>query len=117
MDRLEAFRVLASADRQLLLHELVERDEPVSIGELSRQVAARRHLLSADRICDSTAERARVRLVHGPLPQLEEKGIVDVDWEDDEVSLTSNHEVDQLFAAAEELEQWPPHDLLERPPR
>lgn len=117
MDQLEAFRILASADRQLVLHELVERDGPTRIADLSRQVAARRHLISAERITDSKVERAHIRLVHGPLPQLQEKGVVDVDWEEGEVALTDTSQVDQLFDAAEELDSWPPDDLLERPSR
>ncbi|MDS0474676.1 hypothetical protein NDO75_06730 [Natrinema sp. 1APR25-10V2] len=117
MDQMEAFRILASADRQLVLHELVERDETSSITELSREVASRRHQISSQKISDTTVERAHIRLVHGSLPLLREKGIINVNWEENKVSLASKPEVEQLFDAAEELENWPPDDLLDHPSR
>ena len=101
---MEAFRILASADRQLVLHELVERDETTSIEELSQAVTAQRHQISSQRISDTKVERARVRLVHGTLPQLQEKGIINVNWGRNEIMLTNKPEIDQLFDAAEELE-------------
>jgi len=115
MNQMEAFRILASADRQLVLYELVERDETLSIEELSQQVAARRHRISPQKISDTKIERAYVRLVHDSLPRLQDTEIINVNWAGSEVSLSSKPEVDQLFDAAEELESWPPDDLLEDP--
>ena len=43
MDETEAYRMLVSADRQLLLHKLVHADREVSEEDLSRHVAAGRH--------------------------------------------------------------------------
>ncbi|WP_449289216.1 DUF7344 domain-containing protein [Natrarchaeobius chitinivorans] len=114
---MESFRILASADRQLVLHELVERDESICIEELSRKVAARRHQISSQRINDTKVERAQIRLVHDSLPQLQEKGVTNLNWAENEVSLAREPKVEQLFDAAEELESWPPDDLLEHPSR
>lgn len=50
MKQAEAFHVLASADRQLILHELVEREGEASIDEISRQVAVRRHRILLKRL-------------------------------------------------------------------
>ena len=117
MNQTEAFHVLASADRQLVLHELLERDGAASVDELSRHVAARRHKIAPDAISEAKVERATVRLVHAHLPQLEEANVVAVDWSEGAVSLTDEAAVDRLFAAAEELDSWPPNDLLDHPSR
>ncbi|WP_081443521.1 DUF7344 domain-containing protein [Haloterrigena turkmenica] len=117
MDQIEAFRVLASADRQLVLHELVERDGTTCIKELSREVASRRHQIPSQKISDTKVKRAHIRLVHGSLPLLQEKGIINVNREENKVSLASKPEVDQLFDAAEELESCPPDELLKHPSR
>lgn len=117
MKQTEAFRVLASADRQLVLHELLEHDGAADIDEISQQVAARRHRLSSGKIDDGMIERAHVRLVHAHFPHLQARNLIDIDWDDEAVVLTDDECVDQLLKAAEELESWPPTDLLERPSR
>lgn len=116
MERTEAFHTLASADRQLVLHELVEKNGEINVEELSRQVAARRHRIPPGRIDEQLLRRAQVRLVHSHFPYLAENDLIDVDWNDREVSLTDEESVDQLFEAAEELDSWPPTDLLDHPP-
>ena len=111
MKRTDAFRVLASADRQLVLDELCRRSEPVTVGTLSRRVAARRHRLPPDTVSDAQADRAQIRLVHRHFPRLEDRGVIAVDWSEREVSLADGETVDTLLEAAAELEQWPPTDL------
>ncbi|WP_246998094.1 DUF7344 domain-containing protein [Halosolutus gelatinilyticus] len=117
MEQTEAFWILASVDRQLLLHELLEHEGTAPIDGLSRQVAARRHSVASEKIDDGTIDRARIRLVHSHLPRLEEKRVIDVDWDDEAVSLTRDESVAQLLEAATELESWPPTDLFDRPSR
>ncbi|RQG97745.1 hypothetical protein EA473_00570 [Natrarchaeobius chitinivorans] len=111
MEKIEAFHVLASADRQLVLDELAKRDGEASIDELSRQVAGRRHRISPEAISTTKTERARVRLIHTHLPRLAETNVVDLNWEEKTVSLRDIEETDRLFEAADELENWPPDDL------
>ena len=111
MDQRDAFRVLASADRQLVLYELVDQNEPVSIGSLSQTIAARRHRVSTETVSDAQTDRAQVRLVHLHFPQLMERDIITVDWSDDKVSLADTEHVYVLLEAAEELEPWPPNDM------
>lgn len=106
--------MLASVDRQLLLHELLRTDGKATEEELSRQVAARRHQLAPEKISEEKVERARVRLVHVHLPLLLDLGIIDRD--DGAVSLTDDERTDQLLEAAEVLEEWPPDELLQHPP-
>lgn len=118
MKQTEAFRILASADRQLVLHELVERDGETTIAELSRQVAARRHKVSTGKLDEQMADRAQVRLVHSHFPHLQAKDLVDIDWHEESVALTDEENVEELFEAAEALDSWPPTDLsaVETPP-
>nr|WP_317176181.1 hypothetical protein [Halovivax sp. KZCA124] len=112
MERTEAYRVLTSADRQLVLHELVESNGAVAIDDLSRRVAARRHRISPDQISDTKTQRARVRLVHTHFPLLRDKKVITVDWDTRQVSLTSDENREHLFEAAKVLDSWPPDDFL-----
>lgn len=112
MRETEAFRVLASADRQLLLHELVCTDEPATEGELSRKVAARRHQISPETISEEKIERAHVRLIHEHLPLLLDLNVIERDG--DRVALTDACR-DQWLEAAKTLEVWPPDDWLQSP--
>lgn len=116
MERTEAFRILASVDRQLLLHELVERNGEATAGELSRDVAARRHRTKPAKLDDEAIRRARVRLVHTHIPELADRDVLEYDERDAAVSLTDEESVERLFDAAEELDSWPPDDVANRPP-
>lgn len=112
MDRMEAFHILASADRQIILHELSKENKEAHITELSRRVAARRHRIPPEKISRTKIKRARVRLVHDHLPRLQEKGILTIEWDENELSLATGEDVDQLFDAATEVDSWPPEDPL-----
>ncbi|MFC6826270.1 DUF7344 domain-containing protein [Halopelagius fulvigenes] len=105
MKETEAFRILGSADRQILLHELVRTDGGVAEEELARRVAARRHRISPESLSEEDIERAHVRLVHFHFPLLRELSIIEQN--EDEVSLTKSERRDQLLKAASELEGWP----------
>lgn len=107
MNRSEAFGVLASADRQYLLDELLERNGEDTVAGLSRRVAARRHRTTREDVPATAVERARVRLVHIHVPRLLERDVIDVDWEEDVVVL-DEAAADMLLDAAEELDGWPP---------
>ncbi|SER67925.1 DUF7344 domain-containing protein [Natrinema salaciae] len=116
MESTEAFRVLASADRQYLLHELAEQNGESTVGELSRRVAVRRHRTTCKNVTGAEIDRARVRLVHIHVPQLVERGVIDVDRQNGCVAFTEDENVDLLFEAAEELDEWPPEPELSHPP-
>ena len=115
MDQREAFRVLASADRQLVLHELVERGGEATVETLSRQVAARRHRIPSTTVDADKVARARIRLVHIHVPILQETDVATVDYDEEAVILTENASLDRLFDAADQLDSWPPDDLLKQP--
>jgi hypothetical protein len=115
MDQSDAFRVLASADRQYLFHELVERNGTSTVGTLSELVAVRRHRTTSENVTETEIDRTRVRLIHIHLPELLERGIVDVDWSDGTVTFAEGAEIDLLLEAATELDQWPPKPRVSRP--
>ncbi|RDI73015.1 hypothetical protein DWB78_04870 [Halopelagius longus] len=105
MKETEAFRVLGSADRQILLHELVRADEGMAEEELARRVAARRHRTSPDSLGEEDIERAHIRLAHFHFPLLRDLRIIEQN--EDEVCLTESERRDQLLEAAAELDEWP----------
>ncbi|WP_254522533.1 DUF7344 domain-containing protein [Natrinema caseinilyticum] len=114
MDQSDAFRVLASADRQYLFYELVERGGASTVETLARQIAVRRHRTTSENVTDAEIDRTRVRLVHIHLPQLFDRDIVDVDWSDGTIRFTEDAEIDLLLDAAAELKQWPPEPRADR---
>lgn len=114
MEETEAFRALGSADRQILLHELLRADGGVVETELARQIAARRHRLAPEAVSAEKIERAHLRLVHKHIPLLRELDVAESD--DGEVTLTGERAREQLLEVASELEDWPPDDILQSPP-
>ncbi|QLG50343.1 DUF7344 domain-containing protein [Natrinema halophilum] len=113
MDKSDAFRVLASADRQYLFYELIERDGASTVETLSQQVAGRRHRTTPGNVTNAEIDRTRVRLAHIHLPKFLEQNIVDVDWADGSIAFTEDADIDLLLEAAAELEQWPPEPQRE----
>lgn len=109
MKETEAFRVLGSADRQILLHELLRTDEGMTEERLARQLAARRHRLPPTRVSEEMIQRARIRLIHVHFPLLRELDLLEQD--DGEVVLTAGKHQERLLEAATELEDWPPGDF------
>lgn len=114
MKETEAFRALGSADRQILLYELVRRDGEVVEEELAREIAAHRHRIAPESISEEKINRAHMRLVHTHLPMLRELNLIEQDGS--EVSLTDGEPKDQLLEVASEFGEWPPGEILERPP-
>ena len=77
MDETEAYRMLASADRQLLLHKLVHDDREVTEEDLSRHVAAGRHQIPFQSVSEEELDRAHLRLVHNHFPMLYDLDIIE----------------------------------------
>lgn len=112
MKETDALQALASADRQILLRELVQTDGGVDETELARKIAADRHNLPPEAVSEEKVERARVRLYHVHLPLLSDLDIVD--WEDGTVAFTDDERRDQLLDVASEFGDWSPADQLQR---
>lgn len=102
-----AYRMLASADRQLLLYELERADGPLTEEELARRVAARRYGISPEKISTDKVERAHVRLVHKHFPLLLGLDVI----ERSGGGLVLNDERrEQWIVAAKTMEAWPPEE-------
>ncbi len=114
MDQLEAFRILASEDRQIVLRELFDQEGEASIDDISRQVASERNQTSPDNISDETFERAKIRLVHSHLPRMAEENVIEKS--DNMATLRSRECVIKVLEAAEELETQISGDLPEHLP-
>lgn len=107
MNESAIFRMLASADRQLLLYELERADEPLTEEELARRVAARRHDISPDKVSAEKVERAHIRLVHKHFPLL--RGLDVIEQTGDGLALNDECR-DEWIEAAKTLEAWPPEE-------
>lgn len=114
MDETEVIRVLASADRQLLLHELVRMDGKTTEEELSRRVAAGRHQISLETVSEEKIDCAHFRLTHVHLPLLLDLNIIE--WNEGKLALTDDEHRNQLLETAEALEAWPPDNRLRHHP-
>lgn len=114
MEDTEVFRALGSADRQILLYELVTTDGSVSEVALACTVAARRHQIPRETVDEPKIHRAHIRLVHIHLPLLVDMDVVTRD--DDEVALTDDAVGERLIEAADVIGAWPPDDMLALPP-
>lgn len=77
------FSTLASARRRLVLGELLERDQSVSVSSLAQTIA------SAEP--NSESRRIYAQLHHSHLPKLEDAGFVTVD--DGSVTLVGHRDV------------------------
>lgn len=112
MDDTDVFLALDSADRQILLSELVTTDGPVSEVALTRTVAARRHQAPRESVREPTVHRTYLRLMHVHLPLLVD---VDVVTRDDEVALTDDACRERLLEAADVIDASPPDNMLALP--
>ncbi|OVE85479.1 DUF7344 domain-containing protein [Natronolimnobius baerhuensis] len=111
MNRTETVHILASADRQIILDELLVREDPIPIEALSRIVASRRHKLPPANVTETRVEQAQSRLVHKHLPELADSATIDIDWSSETVTLCEGDSLQQLLETAAELDTWPPTDL------
>ncbi|MDG5821520.1 hypothetical protein [Natronococcus sp. A-GB7] len=75
MDSQTALNLLANADRQHIVEELLENGGRSNVGVLSQQLAARRRN-NADEL---QQEQARLELHHNHLPRLADHGVIEYD--------------------------------------
>lgn len=86
------FDILSSPRRRYLLYYLHQAGEPVSIQELSAQIAAWENDIPADELTSQQQKRVYVSLYQTHIPKLEEAGIAEYNQEDGTVRLTSRVE-------------------------
>jgi hypothetical protein len=99
MNQPEAFEILAAADRQHILYELVENDGFSTISDLSQRIA-----FHSDNEHETAFKHAKISLVHNHLPRLEDYGVLEYDTRSGDVVLTDAGSVEPLLNTAEEVE-------------
>ncbi|ELY54910.1 hypothetical protein C491_17474 [Natronococcus amylolyticus DSM 10524] len=100
MNQHEAFEILADADRQHILYELVENDGVSTVSDLSQRIAS-----CSDTAHETAFKHAKVSLVHNHLPRLEHYGVLEYDTRSGDVVLTDTGSVEPILNAAEEVER------------
>lgn len=74
-----AYEVLSNARRRHVIHYLLQRDCPVAIRDLSRQVAAWENGIDPDDVTSQQRKRVYTALHQSHLPKLVDTGVVDYD--------------------------------------
>ncbi|MFB6163939.1 MAG: hypothetical protein ABEJ31_02160 [Haloarculaceae archaeon] len=75
------FFTLSNARRRYLLHHLKRYEEPVSVGDLAREVAAWENDVPVEAVTHAQRKRAYSSLHQTHLPKMADLGIVDYDRE------------------------------------
>lgn len=105
----EVFDLLSNRRRRYVLNYLLREDRPVSIQELSRELAMWEFDVDADELTDQQEKRIYVALYQTHIPKLEDVGVIDYDADASLVELTE--EARQLQPYVEEGEYrerpWP----------
>lgn len=86
----EVYDLLSNARRRFVISYLRDRDEPVELNDLSRDVAAWENDTDVENLTDQQIKRVYVSLYQTHVPKLSESGIVDYDQDSGDVALTSN---------------------------
>lgn len=73
------FDLLSNRRRRFVLHYLLREDRPVSIQELSKQVAMWEFDAEAEELTDQEEKRIYVALYQTHIPKLEDAGVIDYD--------------------------------------
>ena len=81
------YGLLADRRRRYALHYLMQRGEPVTLGELAEQVAAWENEKSVAALGSQERKRVYVSLYQSHLPSMDREGIVEYDQDRGEVAL------------------------------
>lgn len=84
------YDLLSNARRRFVLSYLRDRDEPVKLSDLSKEVAAWENETSVDDLTPQQTKRVYVSLYQTHIPKLDESGLVEYDRDSGDVQLTSN---------------------------
>jgi hypothetical protein len=101
MNRQEAYKILADADRRHIIHKLIKNDGLSTISDLSQQLAS---CSDTPEESDTALERAEISLVHNHLPRLEDHGVLEYDTRSGDVVLTDAETLEHILNTVEGLE-------------
>jgi len=106
LDRDDVFEVLSNTRRRHVIHYLGQRDEPVELRPLSKQVAAWENDVLVEEVSAQQRKRVYTALHQSHLPKLDEKGVVSYDSDGGAVRAT-----DRLSDLRLYLEVVPAHEI------
>lgn len=90
-----AYDLLSNSRRRYVLSLLRERDEPIALNELSRDLAAWENDVEPDALTNQQIKRVYVSLYQTHIPKLDEAGVVSFDQMSGTVELKDTvHELD-----------------------
>ena len=90
----DLFDILSNHRRRYVLHYLQRHDDPVSLGDLSEQIAAWENSISLNDITSNDRKRVYTSLQQFHLPKMKQRGVVEYDHRESTVELSS--EADDL---------------------
>lgn len=88
LDQDVIFDVLSSSRRRYVLYYLSQRDDPIELPELAREVAAWEMETAVEDLSPQERKRVYVSLYQTHVPKLDEVGLVEYDQDSGEVRLT-----------------------------
>lgn len=101
------FDLLSNRRRRFVLHYLLREDRPVSIQELSKQVAMWEFGVTDEELSDQQKKRIYVALYQTHVPKLEEAGVIEYD---------SDTGLVEIAGQARQLEPYLEEGAIERRP-
>lgn len=103
------FDLLSNRRRRFVLHYLIREDRPVSIQELSRQLAMWEFESEAEDLTDQQEKRIYVALYQTHLPKLEDAGVVEYDSDTGLVEIAPQARQLQTYLGEETADErpWP----------
>lgn len=93
--------VLSHGDRYALITALDESDRPLPLSDVAEEVARHKSDNPDAEVTQDQIQEERFSLHHQVVPKLVDEGIIDVDEEDNTLSLTQDGE--RLLEAKEEI--------------
>ena len=110
----EIFDLLSNPRRRYVINYLLRENRPVSIQELSKELATWEFDVDEDQLTDQQEKRIYVALYQTHIPKLEDVGVIDYDDDASLVELTDQARQLQPYVeeTPEQQRRWPWYYLL-----
>lgn len=105
-----AFDLLSNARRRFVLRQLQEGPDPIELGDLAGELAAKENDVSVGELSAQQRKRTYVSLYQTHIPKMVEAGVIEYDRDAGVVSSTDH--VDELAAYFHTAPEMPPWALL-----
>ena len=104
-----AFDLLSNARRRFVLRQLQEGPDPVELGDLAGELAAKENEVPIEELTAQQRKRTYVSLYQTHIPKMVESGVIDYDR--DAGMISSTEHVDELAAYFHSTPEMPPWAL------